>query len=101
LPSLPEPQRKAIAQQLSATALSPRARRQILAMLEAASNPDAEAPDVVIQALEPERRDNILGTIDVLNRFTGGLASRGTRGVLDISDDEFNALVDEANGSNE
>lgn len=101
LPSLPEPQRKAISQQLKATALSPRARRQIVAMLEAASNPDAEAPDVVIQSLEPERRNNILETVNVLNRFTTDLTGRARGSLLGMSDDEFNALVDEAAGTNE
>jgi hypothetical protein len=62
-------------------------------MLEAAANPDAEAPEVVIQALEAERRDNILATVDTLNRFTGGLAARGKAGLLEMTDDEFDALT--------
>jgi len=66
-------------------------------MLEAAANPAAEAPEVVIQSLEAERRDNILETVNVLNRFTGGLAARGTARLLEMSDADFNALVDAAN----
>lgn len=70
-------------------------------MLEAAANPDAEAPDVVIQALDPERRDSVLETVNVLNRFTNDLTGRARGKLLDMGDDEFNALVDEAAGTNE
>lgn len=97
LPALPDAQRRAIIEQLAASTLHPDAKRQLIAMLEAAANPAAEAPEVVIQSLEAERRDNILATIDTLNRFTGGLAARGTARLLEMSDADFNALVDAAN----
>lgn len=83
---------------LDQSGLPPAAKRQLRAMLEAAANPDAEAPDVVIQSLEPERQANVLGTIMALNRFTGGLVQRGGAELMQMSDDEFNTLVDEANG---
>lgn len=66
-------------------------------MLEAAANPDAEAPEVVIQSLEPERRDNILETVNTLNRFTGSLTARARGGLLAMAENDFAALVDEAN----
>jgi len=97
LPPLPEVQRRAIVDQLNSTALHPQAKRQIIAMLNAAANPDAEAPDVVIQSLEPERRNNILETVNVLSRFTGNLTARGTALLVDMPEAEFNAVVDEAN----
>lgn len=65
-------------------------------MLAAAANPAAEAPDVVIEALEPERRANILGTIGALNVFTANIAARGGQALLAMRDDEFATLVDEA-----
>lgn len=97
LPPLPEVQRRAIIDQLNSTALHPQAKRQIIAMLDAAANPAAEAPEVVIQSLEAERRDNILETVNVLNRFTGRLTARGTALVMDMPEAEFNAMVDAAN----
>lgn len=98
LPALPDAQRRAIIEQLGASTLHPDAKRQIIAMLEAAANPAAEAPEVVIQALEAERRDNILETVAVLDRFMGALAARGGRALMDMDAADFDALVDAANG---
>ena len=95
LPSLPDAQRRAIIEQINSAPLHPDAKRQLIAMLEAAANPNAEAPEVVIQSLEAERRDNILETVNVLNRFTGSMAARGKARLLDMSDEDFDALVDE------
>jgi len=97
LPPLPDAQRAAAIEQIRASNLHPDAKRQLIAMLEAAANPDAEAPDVVIQSLEPERRDNILETVRALDRFTGALAARGRAALLAMPDAEFDVLVDEAN----
>lgn len=97
LPALPEAQRRAIIEQLAASTLHPDAKRQLIAMLEAAANPAAEAPDVVIQSLEAERRNNILETVAVLDRFMGTLTARGGGALLDMPAADFDALVDAAN----
>lgn len=97
LPRLTPPQLELVRATLAASSLSDRAKRQIMAMIETASNPDAEAPEVVIAALPAERRDNVNETVSALNGFTKRMTARARAELLAL--DNFDALVDEADGA--
>ena len=73
------------------------ARRQIEAMLRAAANPNAENPAEVIKTLEPERRLNVEATITALATHRRGITGRGRVGLQQLSDGEWQKLVEEAN----
>jgi hypothetical protein len=68
-------------------------------MLEAAANPDAESPENVIKTLPPERRGNVEATISALTRQRRGITNRGRVTLQQMSEDEWDRLVNEANGS--
>lgn len=66
-------------------------------MLLAASNPDAENPDVVVRTLPAEKQAAIAETVRGVRDTTRGVIQRGAAGLLAVSDAEWNRLVDGAN----
>lgn len=72
------------------------AQRQLIAMLQAAANPNAESAAEVIKTLDPERRANVEATIRQLAQNRRAITRRGRAGLRAMSDDEWQRLVDEA-----
>lgn len=102
IPALNELELNAALAQLQATpGLTAEARATIEAMLRAAANPNAERIDVVIANLEQERKANVEATTQTINRVTGSVTSRARRALLDMSEAEWTALVNEANRQEE
>lgn len=97
LPALNELELQGALAQLRSLTLSEEGKAAIEAMLRAAANPNAERIDVVIASLEQERRQNVEGTTQAINRVTGSVTSRARRALLEISGAEWNRLVEEAN----
>jgi hypothetical protein len=85
--------------ELQRSKLSKAGKRQLEAMLRAAANPDAEKPENVIKTLEPERRRDIEATMSVLATHRKSITQRGMDALNDMSDDEWDSMVMEANGS--
>jgi ribosomal 50S subunit-associated protein YjgA (DUF615 family) len=99
IPALkPGPLKSAI-ERLHQTNLRPSAKRQLEAMLRVAANPDAESPEAVIKTLEPERRANVEATITALSQQRRTVTQRGKDALFGFSEDEWQQMVDEANGS--
>jgi DNA-binding transcriptional regulator/RsmH inhibitor MraZ len=82
---------------LHALPVEPAIQRQIEAMMVAAANPNAERPDVVVASLDEARRTNCEQTIRQVAGIQRGVLSRGKQGLRDISDEEWDRLVAEAN----
>lgn len=99
IPALSEDGLKLAIQQLEALNISKAAKQQLIAMLQAASNPASESVDVVINTLDIERRKDVQGTASALQQRMAGVATRGRQALEAMSEDEFNRLVEEANGN--
>lgn len=85
--------------ELDASALPVMAKQQLRAMLQAAANPNAERVDVVITTLPPERRAEVEQAAADVARTMHGAVTRGASGLMDMSDDEWQRLVDESNAN--
>jgi hypothetical protein len=101
LPSLPPDTLTLFEQQIALLPISDDAKRQLIAMMRAASNPNAESPEVIMQTLSPERQANMRQTMHALDTLTTGVAQRGRAALLSMHDLDFQALVDEANAEGE
>lgn len=77
--------------------LSSAGKRAVMRSLEAAANPDAESPEVVIASLPKERRDTVLSHVRDFMLFSGGLMKRGRDKLAAMSDAEWQRLVNEGN----
>lgn len=84
-------------QQLEATHASTAGKRMIEQSLRAAANPDAERIDVVIAGLPEGRRESIEAAAKGIGKQQRGIAKRARAGLSDISDTEWERLVNEAN----
>lgn len=94
IPALSGARLKAAFDRLEQTALPPAAKQQLRAMLGAASNPDAERPDVVLRTLEPERQADAAETMRAVAGVFRGATSRGREALIGMSDDEWAELVE-------
>lgn len=81
---------------LDASAISPEGKALIRQMLTGAANPAAESADVVIQTLPTERRANIDLTRQAVGQIANGVQARARAALLDMSDEEWMTLADEA-----
>lgn len=90
----------ALARLGAAPGISKAGKRLIRQMLTAAANPNAEAPEVVIETLPVERRTDIKQTITEVGAVMRGVSQRGERALLQMSDAEWERLVNDANTAN-
>lgn len=82
---------------LGVARISERGRSHLEQMLRAAANPNAERIDVVIASLDDERKRNVSQTAKALADLTRERVARGAARLLEMPEDEFNRLVEEAN----
>lgn len=94
LPALPPGQRAAFLAQLQAAGISPSGLQAIGDSLNAAANPNAERPDVVIKALPPERRAVADETLAQVSRVMGGAPARGKAALRAMSEAEWARLLE-------
>lgn len=100
IPALSEDGLKLAIQEIEALKISRTAKNQLIEMLKAAANPASESIDVVVATLDLQRRKDVEDTATSLNKNMAGAAKRGKQGLQAMSDEEFQQLVDEANGGN-
>ncbi len=96
IPPLDPLQLEAVLARLNATNISPAGKLQIRRMLEAAANPNAEAPEVVIETLPIERRTDVQQTMRAVGGVLLGLTRRGGQKLMALSNEEWDRLVNNA-----
>lgn len=96
IPALNPLELEAALARLAKSKLSPDGKAMIGRMLQAAANPNSEAPEVVIQTLEPERQTNIAQMQREIGGVMLGVLRRGGSGLNAISDAEWARLTAEA-----
>lgn len=91
LPSLSQLTRDLLALQMQADARIPAYVNQaVMASFNAAANKDAETPEVVIQSLERDERDNVMLFMQGYAQTFNGVAARGrNKLMLDSELDEM------------
>lgn len=85
-------------ERVQALAIPAAAKAQLEAMLRAASNPEAERPEVVLRTLERERQANAAETERAVGSLFLGLAGRGRAALAQMSDAQWQALLDDEEG---
>lgn len=80
----------------TSTNVSQRGREQIEAMLQAASDPLSQRPEVLIKTLPAERQENIAKIAQTYSTATKRIAKRGKAELEKISAREWDKLVEEA-----
>lgn len=88
-------------QALSQLPISGEAAAQINAMLSAAANPDAENPAVILRTFEQERQEAAAQLQQALGATFADVAKRGKRALLDIPNEEWDALMQSEDNADE
>lgn len=99
IPALKSDQLMQAIQKLQEVKLPPAAKQQLERMLLAAANPQNETVEVIIQTLPAHRRKRIQATAEGLHKNMQAVTSRAKRSLMDMSDTEWERLVEEANNS--
>jgi hypothetical protein len=77
-------------QQLAALPnVSQRGKEDVMQSLMAATNADAESPDVVIESLDAPERERVKAAQVDYGRTLGAMNARGRQGLMGMTDDEF------------
>jgi hypothetical protein len=79
--------------QLAGLPITEAAKRQLLAMMAAASDPDAERIDNVVAALPDERRTEVEQATTEITRTFRDIGARGASALAAMSDDVWDELV--------
>lgn len=73
----------------------PTASKRVLGdILRAAANPNNERIDVIVKSLEPTRQKLVKKTARQVREVTRDVTSRGRAGLEEMSDEEWQKLVD-------
>lgn len=97
IPALTPEQLELAIQQLKAETAIPVAGQQLIEdMLRAASAPGGESIGAAISGLPPERRQIVQENTTELSVVFGGLVTRGNQRLMAMSEDEWQALLDES-----
>jgi len=90
----PSPEQLELARlQLAGLAIPEAAKRQLLAMMTAAADPDAERIDNVIAGLPDERRAEVEQATGEITRTFRDIGARGASALAAMSDDVWDELV--------
>lgn len=79
--------------QLAGLPITEAAKRQLLAMMTAAADPDAERIDNVIAGLPDERRTEVEQATGEITRTFRDIGARGASALAAMSDDVWDELV--------
>jgi hypothetical protein len=79
--------------QLAGLPITEAAKRQLLAMMTAASDPDAERIDNVVAGLPDERRAEVEQATTEITRTFRDIGARGATALAAMSDDVWDELV--------
>lgn len=97
IPKLSDAGLKAALSGLDSLKVSKETRQIIKDMLTAAASEDALTPDAVLAGMKDERRESVAGIAKAVARHGRSVTKRAKTGLLDLSESEWQALVDEAN----
>lgn len=100
IPTLDENGLTVAIQKIEALRISKKAKQQLISMLTAASNPAGESIDVMIASLDAAPKRDVENTITTIASRMSAAAQRGRQALLDMDEEAFQKLVDEANGNN-
>lgn len=92
---LPENLQRAL-QTLANTSLDPKTKRAVGDVLATAANADHGKPAVIVKSLPADRQKLIVKTAKRMQTVTDDVMTRGKAKLLDISDDEWDAIVNES-----
>jgi hypothetical protein len=96
IPPLPPDSLTVALQKLEASNISKAGKEHLAAILRTAANGDSENVEVIIATFDDERKRNVNETRQVMAQFTGGIVRRGKLALDNLSDAEWDRLVDEA-----
>lgn len=80
---------------LEALKISGAATRKLAAILKAASNPDNDKIEVIVQTLEPERKALVTETAKQVRATTREVTARGKAALNAMSQEEWEQLVND------
>lgn len=92
VPALDKLQLEAALVRLEALKISGAATRKLQAILKAASNPDNDKIEVIVQTLQPERKALVTETAKQVRATTREVTARGKAGIMSLSDEEWEKL---------
>ncbi len=69
-------------------------------ILKTAANPNAERLDVIIAGLPDDRRKLVEDTAKAVGAITNDVVTRGSKALMEMSDEEWQALIDADEQSN-
>lgn len=96
LPALTPIELEAFTARLATAPVSEAAKRAALQSMTVAANPNAERPEVVIQSLEAAERQGVLMAQMEYQRTLGGMNARGRAALMQMSDEEFERVLNGA-----
>ncbi len=99
IPKLTPLELEAFFARLDQANLSPEGRALIKQMFSAAANGDSETPAVIISTLPENRRTDIQQTSAAIGTTLSTVGRRGGARLMQLSDEEWTALVNEANAN--
>lgn len=85
-------------QKVDSAKISTVGKRAVTASLQAAANPQAENPLTVIRSLPAERRESVQVTMQSVGRLSSGIISRGRTELMQMTEEDWQRLVGDANG---
>ncbi len=71
-------------------------KQQVGDVLKAAANADHSKPDVIVRSLPEDRQKLIHKTARQMKTITDDVMTRGKQRLLDMSDDEWERIVNES-----
>lgn len=80
---------------MAATTLDAATKRQVANVLNAAGNPDHGKADVIVKSLPKDRQKLINKTAKQVKAISDEIMARGKKALEDMSDEEWDALVNE------
>lgn len=97
VPKLPKDNLTVALQNLETLKIPAASKRALGDILRAAANPNSEKIDVVVSSLEPARQKLVKKTARQVREITQDVTSRARKALEDMSDEEWQRLVDESN----
>lgn len=97
IPKLGPFQLQAALLRLESLKISAKAKKQLASMLRSSSNEGAQNIDVVIASLERERQQEVAEAAKAVTAVTNVVLGRAASGLLQMSDNEWQRLVNDAN----
>lgn len=95
VPALMPDTLKASLDRLKALGLSADTTRTLTDILNTASNHDHSKADVIVKSLPKDRQKLIGKTAKAVKGISDDIMARGKKRLMDMSEDEWNTLVDE------